>query len=133
MHGCSPGKGVTVCSLSPGFTYTGLFRHSLSSYAWLKKIAFLPIAFFFMRSTLQVCYLHLFLSPFSCSVCFFLGTLFSRKLYLKNFNSIQYIISVLCRYLIDFNSISYSLCSSRILLKHRGIYQCFSCYFRKGT
>ena len=49
------GKGVTVCSLSPGFTYTGLFRHSLSRYAWLKKIAFLPIAFFFMRSTLQVC------------------------------------------------------------------------------
>lgn len=47
------GRGVAVCALSPGFVKTKLFRHSMSGFNWLKKLAFLPIAFLYMRSTAQ--------------------------------------------------------------------------------
>ncbi|KAF2354351.1 Short-chain dehydrogenase/reductase SDR, partial [Trinorchestia longiramus] len=53
LHNRLKSRGVLVCALSPGFVYSGLFRHSLQRFSWLRKLAFLPVAFFFMRSTVQ--------------------------------------------------------------------------------
>ncbi|MCL4129075.1 UNVERIFIED_CONTAM: hypothetical protein GTU68_043317 [Idotea baltica] len=47
------GSGTGVYVLCPGFVYTGLMRHSLPRFNWIKKLCFLPIAFLFMRSPKQ--------------------------------------------------------------------------------
>ncbi|KAA0201396.1 hypothetical protein HAZT_HAZT011616, partial [Hyalella azteca] len=53
LHKNLSGRGVLVCALSPGFVYTGLFRHALRQYSWIKRFAFLPVAYFFMKTTAQ--------------------------------------------------------------------------------
>ncbi|XP_068241436.1 retinol dehydrogenase 11-like isoform X2 [Palaemon carinicauda] len=47
------GKGVGTFVLCPGFVYTGLLRHSAVRFNWAKKLFFLPIMFFFMRTSKQ--------------------------------------------------------------------------------
>ncbi|XP_064119724.1 retinol dehydrogenase 11-like [Macrobrachium nipponense] len=62
MHPCSQrvpvslpirGKGVGTFVLCPGFVYTGLMRYSAPRFSWAKKLFFLPIMFFFMRTAKQ--------------------------------------------------------------------------------
>ncbi|XP_066977473.1 retinol dehydrogenase 11-like isoform X1 [Macrobrachium rosenbergii] len=62
MHLCSQrvpaslpirGKGVGTFVLCPGFVYTGLMRYSAPRFNWAKKLFFLPIMFFFMRTAKQ--------------------------------------------------------------------------------
>lgn len=44
--------GVSVYSVCPGFSYTGLFRHVKRS--WLHYIIFSPIALLYLRTSNQV-------------------------------------------------------------------------------
>ena len=46
------GSGLSVYSVCPGFTYTGLFRHVKRS--WFHYILFSPIALLFLRTANQV-------------------------------------------------------------------------------